>query len=137
MKNVFIFLVVILLLPSCGKQLHLIRHSVEGYVYNVKTKKPLDSVKIGFLIETSNGNNQKFEKVFFSNKIGYFEIPKVEIKTHYEGAKTLRMIYNLNLKLEKRNYEGKIINIRDTIYTIDKEKNIIYLDTIFLKPINN
>ncbi|MCF6351229.1 MAG: hypothetical protein L3J23_09430 [Flavobacteriaceae bacterium] len=130
--KVFIYLFFYLLLNSCDKQSHLIRNSVEGYVYNINTKKPLDSVEIGFFVDVSNSN---LENIFYSTKKGYFKIPKVEIRTHYEGSKTLRMIYNRLLKFKKIGYFIDTISVRDTIYRIDIKKKKIYVDTIFLKPI--
>ncbi|MCF6351231.1 MAG: hypothetical protein L3J23_09440 [Flavobacteriaceae bacterium] len=135
MKNLFIYLFIYFLLNSCNNKLHKIRENIKGHIYNELTRTPLDSVKIGFLINPSNQNNQKLEEAYFSNIRGYFKIPLFEIETDHQQSKSIKSHSSKYLKIGKKGFVTDIIYIKDSVYRRNEKFFTIYIDTIFLKPI--
>ena len=64
-------------------------------------------------------------------------IPKLEIETDHQQSRSIRAHTSKHLILKKKGFITDIIHINDSIYRRNEERFTIYVDTIFLKPIDS
>jgi len=109
MRPLIIYLIISLFLSACVGQLTPIRRSVEGYVFDSKTKQPIDSVSVYYLMHYKVGRTQ-MEDTIYTNKKGFFKLSEIRWRIDYRGGKRFQRNLAKYIEFSKKGYVTDTIN---------------------------
>ncbi|CAM1356874.1 hypothetical protein TASCI_80071 [Tenacibaculum ascidiaceicola] len=130
-----VYVCILLLAVSCSKHKYYFSPFIQGNIYDVKSKKPIDSVKLSINLLEKSTLKVVSQRETLSNSDGFFSLNSDHILYTGDGREESSLFdgrYTSFLILEKRGCKKDTIQIEKYWKRND---TIAKLDSIFLKPL--
>ncbi|REH50450.1 hypothetical protein C7448_10462 [Tenacibaculum gallaicum] len=131
-----IYICILLFIVSCSKHKYYLSPFIQGNIYDVKSKKPIDSVKLSINLLEKSTLKVVSQRETLSSKDGFFSLNSDHILYTGDGREESSLFdgrYTSFLILEKRGCKKDTIQIEKHWKRND---TIAKLDSIFLKPLD-
>ena len=130
-----IYICTLLFIVSCSKHKYYFSPFIQGNIYDAKSKKPIDSVKLSINLLEKSTLKVVSQRETLSNSDGFFSLNSDYILYTGDGREESSLFdgrYTSFLILEKRGRKKDTIQIEKHWKRND---TIVRLDSIFLKPL--
>lgn len=130
-----IYICTLLFIVSCSKHKYYFSPFIQGNIYDAKSKKPIDSVKLSINLLEKSTLKVVSQRETLSNSDGFFSLNSDYILYTGDGREESSLFdwrYTSFLILEKRGRKKDTIQIEKHWKRND---TIVKLDSIFLKPL--